>query len=642
LISPDGDRGLGGVADDKVFTVAMNIAVGFDLDVTSAVAVIKEEWGDRCEPPWKEKELERTVKNARKLATEPAGYLLDSNERGAEYLSPIVRTPPKPETPKYPGVKAVKAVLEQCVPVAEDEQVAGWLRSRGLAPELITEAGTCFALQRGASTPAWAAGWLAGDFRCLFPLYDSEGRMVSLRARKVVQSKGRNETVPKGYHVKGLVMANRPARAGLQGEGMAGLVVAEGEPDFLTAVQQWSPGGELPVMGIFSGSWAADMAAAVPEQIPVVICTDNDGAGDKYALQIAAGLSRPAHRLTPPKGKDLNDMLKDGTLPADPFDGAEPYSAPAEPKAEPEAGPGGLDKEAPWIGGFLDSALAQMERRRTGEELPVSLPWPKLKQKLSGGLWPGCHLLTGGTGTGKSQFALQIALHAAKQGQPVLYVGLELGPTDLVARLLGLMSGQQWSQLWHGKSPEPGQEHLQLLRGLPIRMAVAPPKGWDHTRLYRLAAEMRAGKPKGPLLMVVDYLQLVSSPAGEAGQTIAERISSVGYAARAAAREHDIAVLLLSSVARDKIDTKAKPGGGPAQAMQGHGKYSGDLEFAGDTVLAFVPEPWPNPDRPPAEGTTVHLAIAKQRAGRAGWTELMFDGCQFTEPKQARAGDGLG
>jgi len=141
---------------------------------------------------------------------------------------------------------------------------------------------------------------------------------------------------------------------------------------------------------------------------------------------------------------------------------------------------------------------------------------------------------------------------------------------------------------------------------------------------------------------VVDYLQLVSSPAGEAGQTIAERISSVGYAARAAAREHDIAVLLLSSVARDKIDTKAKPGGGPAQAMQGHGKYSGDLEFAGDTVLAFVPEPWPNPDRPPAEGTTVHLAIAKQRAGRAGWTALMFDGCQFTEPKQARAGDGLG
>jgi replicative DNA helicase len=66
--------------------------------------------------------------------------------------------------------------------------------------------------------------------------------------------------------------------------------------------------------------------------------------------------------------------------------------------------------------------------------------------------------------------------------------------------------------------------------------------------------------------------------------------------------------------------------------MQGHGKYSGDLEFAGDTVLAFVPEPWPNPDRPPAEGNTVHLAIAKQRAGKAGWTKLMFDGCQFTEP----------
>jgi len=40
-----------------------------------------------------------------------------------------------------------------------------------------------------------------------------------------------------------------------------------------------------------SGSWSAAIAARIPNGSHVVIATDNDAAGDKYAEIIAASLS---------------------------------------------------------------------------------------------------------------------------------------------------------------------------------------------------------------------------------------------------------------------------------------------------------------------------------------------------------------
>ena len=100
---------------------------------------------------------------------------------------------------------------------------------------------------------------------------------------------------------------------------------------------------------------------------------------------------------------------------------------------------------------FYDTAIARMFDRAQGRERPLILPWPEANDALGGGLWPGLHVLVGNTGSGKSQWSLQVALHAAQSRDvPVLYLGLELGQTDLVARLLGLISRQRWSDLYLG------------------------------------------------------------------------------------------------------------------------------------------------------------------------------------------------
>jgi replicative DNA helicase len=302
-----------------------------------------------------------------------------------------------------------------------------------------------------------------------------------------------------------------------------------------------------------------------------------------------------------------------------------------------------LERDAPKVGSFVNEAVARMKAREDGTDQPIPLPWPTLAERMGDGLWPGLTLLVGSPGSGKSQLALQVAIHAAKKGTPVLYIGLELGEMDLVARCLGLLAGVKWSEMYLGKTPVPAH-HVEALRELPLRLAVAPVEGWSYHRLRPLARALREQADEsggGPMLVVVDYLQLVAAPEADAGMSLQERISRVGYAGRAVARDMDAAVLMISSASRENyaalqtVEKGNQPWERPAAAMVGLGKQSGDLEYAADNVLALAKESWTG-DRAPSEGTHMHLAVAKMRAGTPGWVELRFDGGRFTEPEQGR------
>jgi len=322
----------------------------------------------------------------------------------------------------------------------------------------------------------------------------------------------------------------------------------------------------------------------------------------------------------------------------------------------------------PPVGDLLDDAFDRMERRARKEELPVPLPWAKAETALGGGLWPGLHVLVGNTGSGKSQWALQAGLYAAEAGVPTLYVGLELGRTDLVARLVGLKAGRKWSRLWLGEDyhevVQMKKDHAAALKDLPFHLEVGGPYGWSYGDLEPLASAFRkryvkhltddAGKTTRPFLLVLDYLQVVAGPKGM-NEDLRHRIQHAAYAGRAVARDMDAAVLLVSSTAREHYltlqgqmrdrngkpkDSKDKPGKGPPARFVGLGKESGEIEYSADTVLALASEPWPKDDdgkpsqEPPQEGTHVWLAVAKVRAGQPSWVELRFDGGRFDIPDE--------
>ena len=324
------------------------------------------------------------------------------------------------------------------------------------------------------------------------------------------------------------------------------------------------------------------------------------------------------------------------------------------------------------LGNLIDPALESMRRRRDGIEKPVPFPkaWRKTCDELKGGLWPGCWILVGATGAGKSQWAFQVAYNAAVNERiPVAYVGLELDPTGLIARLgalalhgktaspTGAAQRVAWSDLYLGRpdssggdplawfdgSPGVGADALAAMRDAPFYTVFSEARSGfiasDIERIGKELAEERTDE-HGPALLVVDFLQLLGEKPGSR-EELRERIGNAAYAARMVAVKYRITVLLISSTARSYYSLYAgaaesekgrtRPlGKGDTVRFLGTGKESGDVEYAADNVLAICREPW----NPGASPPPVWLAVAKARTGKGpegGWVSYAFNGTTFTE-----------
>ena len=305
-----------------------------------------------------------------------------------------------------------------------------------------------------------------------------------------------------------------------------------------------------------------------------------------------------------------------------------------------------LRQNAPTVADMLPKVMTLFSKRQNGEIKPVPLPWPTITSKLKGGLWPGLHILVGNTGSGKSQWALQAAHYAAKKNWPILYISLELGNSDFIARLLGLETDIAWSKIWHGETQALTKinelKATEKIASLPIRQASVPPYGWSYQNLWPLVENMIENHPqkKSPFV-ILDFMQLVASPEG-LREDLREKIQKTAYAARAVARNLSATILLISSTSREKyaaLDGRDK--GQPAweqsaSFLVGFGKEAGEIEYAADSVFVLAKEPWPTKE-PPKEGSTIHLGIAKLRAGAAGaWFKMQFNGSKFRDINQEK------
>jgi replicative DNA helicase len=228
------------------------------------------------------------------------------------------------------------------------------------------------------------------------------------------------------------------------------------------------------------------------------------------------------------------------------------------------------------------------------------------------------HVLVGGTGSGKTQWAVQASVAAARAGIPVLYLALELSRRDMAARVVGALSGAPWSQILRGTLSDPEIPRVvaaaREARALPLHTECGAPYGYGAETLAARAWALR------PQLIVLDYLQLCAGRHGEEPRTAVGRIS---YVARTLARDLDATVLVLSSTARANYaelvnDPTREPGD-----MVGLGKESGEIEYAADSVIVLAK----HAQRPRSRV----LVVAKNRHGPLGRAELEWTGTSFVE-----------
>ncbi|MBK6529781.1 MAG: AAA family ATPase [Deltaproteobacteria bacterium] len=240
-----------------------------------------------------------------------------------------------------------------------------------------------------------------------------------------------------------------------------------------------------------------------------------------------------------------------------------------------------------------------------------------MNKSLGDGLWPGMYCLIGGTGAGKTQWAVQMAVHAASAGSRVLYLALELSRRELAARIVGNVAGVPWSDLLYGRLGEAGVEKAiaqseQQVRVLPLHVSVRPRTATGRTRLTN-ARELR------PALVVLDYLQLCGGRAGEEPRLSVGRVS---YVARALARDLNAVVLVLSSTARANYEALVSNPARDATDFVGLGKESGEIEYAADGVLVLA--------RHAKKPDVRVLVVAKHRhAALKGGADMRWTGAEF-------------
>lgn len=220
------------------------------------------------------------------------------------------RRPEAPYTPPtYPDAGEVASLWSSAVSVELDGEAHDYLESRGIDPGMVDLYDLARVLPRGGWAPSWARcrgrSW-SSSHRLLVPVVDHTGAMRSLRAWRLPSDEAAEgapkRTAPAGKATGGLVMACPVARRMLA-TGQAPswstpttplrVVIAEGEPDFLTwAARVSDADGAAPaVLGVVAGAWSLAMAARVPDGAMVGIRTDPDAAGDRYAADIRATLA---------------------------------------------------------------------------------------------------------------------------------------------------------------------------------------------------------------------------------------------------------------------------------------------------------------------------------------------------------------
>lgn len=263
-----------------------------------------------------------------------------------------------------------------------------------------------------------------------------------------------------------------------------------------------------------------------------------------------------------------------------------------------------------------ESLVERVDQQRPGEVAGDTIPtgFPSIDRLLGGGLRRRDLVVLGGDiGSGKSALALGLALRVAQRGTGVALVSGEMDQERLMERALAIEGRVAVDEL---RGARLNDETRAGIGGAAVRLRDLPLTSLPLAAPDFESVARRLDALSSLSLVIVDYLQLVPSPAGVTRTTQDEDLALVLQRLKALALERQVVLVVVSQLPR--FDAK-RPNARPALDDFGH---LGAIKQHADLVLGLYREEMYNPGYG-VDGAT-ELIVLKNRNGPTGFVDLYF------------------
>ncbi|MCL1785563.1 MAG: replicative DNA helicase [Alphaproteobacteria bacterium] len=253
-----------------------------------------------------------------------------------------------------------------------------------------------------------------------------------------------------------------------------------------------------------------------------------------------------------------------------------------------------VDKGAQTLGESLRAALeaAEIAYKADGKLSGLTTGFRDLDKSVSGLHNSDLIIIAGRPAMGKTTVAINMAFSAAnaiKSGNAnknykgaVVFFSLEMSASQLAARVLSSQSEIPSSSMRNGNLTDSDflkmSQYSDALSSVPLFFDDTPGMS---VPMMRTRARRLARKHGGLALIVIDYLQLMTSPGGRRNENRVQELSEITRGLKMLAKELDVPVIALSQLSRN-VESKDRTDKRPQLSDL---RESGSIEQDADIVM---------------------------------------------------------
>lgn len=270
----------------------------------------------------------------------------------------------------------------------------------------------------------------------------------------------------------------------------------------------------------------------------------------------------------------------------------------------------------------VNSAKANLEKLSTqdGEVTGLSTGWERL-DKITTGLHEGeLIIIAARPAVGKSAWALNLATNAAvNSGATVAIFNLEMSGESLVNRMISCLGHIEGYKLASGNLKDDWDKVNEAIAKLEDTNIFIDDTAGITIGEIRSKCRRLANSEKGLDLVIIDYLQLITSAANYGGNRQQE-VSDISRALKLMSLELKVPVVALAQLSRSAEQRKENP-----RPILSDLRESGSIEQDADIVAFLYREDYYNKDLSSKDQMSdLEFILAKHRNGATGTIPLRF------------------